>query len=129
MPPYGFITDIQYPYYFNDKKIHYPENPVVIIGSDGHVVDQGMYCGSVPEDSEVVAYTPVYGALPIGQGLDIAIAALSIRENRIFVLPGFPENYDKMNIAGKSKPLDQRQICCLKISGDGEAALITQSCE
>ena len=128
-PDYGYITEVRYPFNYNKNNLYYPDNNLVIIGSDGHLMDKEMYFNAVPDDSEVTAYTPVYGSLPIGQGFDVAVAALSIRENRIFALPELsperPEDYKKMNIVYESKPLTQKNICCLKLNNEGESALIT----
>ena len=96
---------------------------LLFIGADGHKHCGGYYKKYIPENVRMASYTPMYGSLPIGPAFDVAIAASSIKNEKLFcnnTTPGAESLYDE-------RSLNDEQISCVKISTFGELGLITLS--
>jgi len=55
----------------------------------------------------------------------MAIAALSMRDNRIFASPDSATNEALRGAVRDDQELGSKKICCLKLGGGGESALVT----
>jgi 3-oxoacyl-[acyl-carrier-protein] synthase II len=122
-PKYGYITDIQ----FGRIGISGPEiaeNTLMILGADGHKSAGIHYARQIHPRIQAANYSPLYGSFPTGSAFDIAIAALSIRESKIFATPKNAGDYSGLNIVWEEQGLDSKQISCLKFSCDGEFGMI-----
>ena len=56
----------------------------MVLGADGYSPRQQDYARLLPAKLKGAVYSGLYGALPVGQGFDVAIAALSLRAKRFF---------------------------------------------
>ncbi len=120
---YGFIENVKVSSMVNGEPV-IPEGSILFIGADGHVQCGRRYERFLSEDLPLTAYSPLYGSMPVGPGFDMAVAALSIRSGRLFVIP------DNMGIKNQSKSelitqkIDSRPIYCLKIGPGGGYGMI-----
>jgi len=122
-PKYGFIADVQ----IGHVEISAPkitENSLLILGADGHKLSGIHYARYTPPENQAAIYSPLYGSIPIGPAFDLAIAALSIREGRIFAASRGAGENSGLNIVAKEQALNARSIGCLKFSCSGEFGLI-----
>ena len=94
---HGFITGIANGFTCG-RGLSMPEDQPLIIGADGQKDTGVYYAAEVAGKRDVRCYTSLYGSLPTGQALDVAIAALSMKGNEA--------------------------ITCLKIGRAGEVGLI-----
>ena len=119
IPRYGCIEDVTMGR-CERSPLTITDDTLLIIGADGHKHCGGYYKQYIPDNVRMASYTPVYGSLPIGPAFDVAIAALSIKNDKFYcnkTTPGAESLYDE-------RSLNSRQICCLKISSSGELGLI-----
>jgi len=122
--PYGFIEDIEIGRCGKDK-LKVPEEMMLIIGADGHKKCGSYYKRYVPESAPTACYTPIYGSLPVGSAFDLAIAALSIKNKKVFPSPKNGCDKPGIKIVSNEQALGNRPICCLKIGGGGEWGKMT----
>jgi 3-oxoacyl-[acyl-carrier-protein] synthase II len=94
---------------------------LLILGADGHKYCDSFYKDVIPEDAETACYSPLYGSFPTGPAFDLAIAALSIKEGRVFAPPA--------SLNENSPHIVPGAITCLKLAGDKEFGLISLSRE
>lgn len=76
-------------------------------------------------DNNLFAYSPLYGGMPVGQGFDIATAAISLENRTLYQSPEF-----KPSDSNKSKevlPSGSSSIGCLQYDKDGNYSLISLS--
>jgi 3-oxoacyl-[acyl-carrier-protein] synthase II len=96
-----------------------PDDAVLFLGADGH-----RECGAayrrLPENSLLAAYAQLYGSLPVGPAFDLAVAALSCRENQLYPSPLGASR----GLGSQPEPLAGRSICCLKFGSEGDFGLI-----
>jgi 3-oxoacyl-[acyl-carrier-protein] synthase II len=121
---YGAVVDVHMGT-LKDKDILFPEQTIFLLGADGHNVCDKRYSVLMPQNSEAACYSPLYGSLPIGTAFDMAIAALSLKENRIFASPESVGGQGAYKINKQDSLLDSRSICCLKLGKEGELGMIT----
>jgi 3-oxoacyl-[acyl-carrier-protein] synthase II len=124
--PYGFIGEVAMGRYGRGP-LALPEKTLFFIGADGHRPCGSFYQRLLPEQASTACYTPLYGSLPVAPVFDLAIAALSIKNNRVFSSPQGGNEGLEMRIIGEETDLHWEQICCLKIGGEGEWGSITLS--
>ncbi len=123
-PRYGFIADVQ----VGDSRraqADLPDDALFILGADGHRKCCSRYAQYLAADRTVACYTPLYGSLPAGPAFDMAVAALSIRDNRIFPSPESTTNGALRGVIHDDQELGSRKICCLKLGAGGEFGLVT----
>ncbi len=121
---YGSILDVHVGN-FKDKGILFPEQTIFILGADGHKRCDRIYNNFMPQGSEAACYSPLYGSLPIGVAFDIAIAALSFKEGKIFASPQSVADQEDYSIIKRNSPIVSRSISCLKLGKEGELGMIT----
>ena len=121
---YGFIKDLQIGYLEKEEK-SLPKDAIFILGADGHKECGAYYERFIDPGIEVASYSSLYGSLPIGPAFDMAIAALSIKEDRIFASPVSSKYDSTMNVVREDKSVGSKSICCLKIGREGEFGNIT----
>ncbi|MBA4389722.1 MAG: beta-ketoacyl synthase [Syntrophus sp. (in: bacteria)] len=113
--PYGCIEDVIINR-CDRSPLEIPKDALLFIGADGHKQCGKYYKEHLPENVQLACYTPIYGSLPMGPAFDMAIAALSFKQGMIF---------PSQACTGDERALDVNRITCLKISGSGEAGLIS----
>ena len=96
---------------------------VCFIGADGLSSGEAEYGRWV--SGPAAAYGHLYGNLPVGMGFDVAIAALSLREGKIYPstaggvpLPNGPD------LIPDTVPLLSDRIHCLKLGGAGGYGMV-----
>ena len=77
-----------------------------------------------PSDGDA-CHTPLYGSLPVGPAFDLALAAWSIKNKKVFPSPQGRNESFEMRIIGEETDLGWEKICCLKIRGDGQFGRVT----
>ena len=92
-----------------------PGNGSYILNAAGHPSCSSHYSRLLPTGAGVAAFTPHYGSFPTGQALDLAVAALALRDGQL--PPG---------IWGEALPngwqpatLEQGAVTCVTCDGDG----------
>ena len=122
-PKYGFIN---YAQIGNSmiKNSGFSENALLIIGSDGHKECGRYYMQQISLHPRAAAYTSLYGSFPASHGFDIAVAALSLKERKIFILPECTKGINPAIKFGKDKDFGLSQIYCLKFGRAGEFGLV-----
>lgn len=123
-PKYGYITDIQMDH---TKKYQSPKsaNAFLILGADGQKSSGKFYARYIAPGTRSAVYTPLYGSLPVGLAFDMAIAALSIREDTLFPTPKHAGKGSGLKFFEKKQQLCHERIRCLRLSCDGEFAMVT----
>ena len=122
-PPYGYVTNIQ----FGNARSNCPQitkDSLLILGADGHKTAGVNYEGLMPAPRQTAVYTSLYGSFPTGPAFDMAIAAFSIREGKIFATPKMAGENSGLNIVTEEKSLDLESISCLKFGCNGEYGMI-----
>lgn len=67
----------------------------------------------------VGAYSAIYGSLPTGMGVELAIAALSMRDNSVFPVPGAGERAVKQSL---------KKTAAAAVSGPGSFTFVELEC-
>lgn len=117
--PYGAITGILQKA-ARDGEVTLPNRAVCFLGADGHRECGASYLKHLPAGREVAAYAPLYGSLPVGPALALAVAALCFREGCIFPSPRpGPEGHPWREITVR-EDLRERPICCLAFGPDDQ---------
>ncbi len=112
---YGFIKDIRLGRM--DQCIEAVDRGTTFfLGADGHKECGARYRRFLSGHFRTECYTPLYGSLPIGPAFDIAIAALSIKNGKIFPSP-----------RGKNEGqgTGMGSICCVKVGDREELGMVT----
>lgn len=101
--------------------IQVPEDDLLIVGADGHR-ECGRWYAEVVQGRNALAYAPLYGSFPAAVGFDLAVAALSLRDGRLYAAPdcGTPGI-----AAAPQTPV--RSASCLKFGRGGDYGLIRLS--
>lgn len=116
--PYGFIEDILIGR-CSGGKIGATQGTRLFIGADGNMTFSSYYMNHLPGGVPTTCYTPLYGSLPTGQAFDIAIAAISRMNGKVFPSPGTGGCADI-----PERPLGDDKIDCITIGGEGELASV-----
>ena len=121
---YGAVVDVRTGR-LEDKGINFSGDAIYFLGADGHKGCDRLYTEMIPRGIEAACYSPLYGSLPIGPAFDMAIAALSIRERRIFASPESVADQEGLRIIRNSSVMTPESIACLKLAKEDEFGLIT----
>jgi 3-oxoacyl-[acyl-carrier-protein] synthase II len=97
---------------------------VFILSADGHRKCGARYLERIPPETEVSAYSPLYGSLPVGQAFDLAVAGLGLRGGKIFASPVTESDQKRLRVICSDTPLEKRRICSLKLDIQGGFAVI-----
>ncbi len=100
------------------------QDDLLIIGADGHK-ECGNWYAQVASGHETAAYAPFYGSFPSAAGFDLAVAALSLRDQRLYASPE-PRGALALSPAAP-RILDGSQLACLKFGPAGDYGLIRLS--
>jgi 3-oxoacyl-[acyl-carrier-protein] synthase II len=122
-PKYGYITDVQIGHCEPDG-LKIEDNNLLILGADGHQSSGIHYAHHIPPGKQAAVYSPLYGSIPIGPAFDLAIAALSFHEGKIFASPKHAGDNSDLDIVHKERDLNSGNISCLKFSCSGEFGMI-----
>jgi len=122
-PRYGYLTDIQFGSGRNGGP-HFAKDALVVLGADGHKRSGRYYARCITARNQAAVYTPLYGCFPTNCAFDMAVAALGIREGKIFATPKYAGDYPGLKIVRQEQGLDSKQISCLKFSCSGEFGII-----
>ena len=122
-PKYGYITDIQMGHIANAEP-DIAGDTILLLGADGHKSCGSFYSRHIPEGASVASYTALYGSFPVNTAFDMAIAALSIKESKIFTVPKGCGNPSGLRTIDRAQDLELKSIGCLKFGGTGEFGMI-----
>jgi 3-oxoacyl-[acyl-carrier-protein] synthase II len=112
-----------------NKRVGPAERSVYFLGADGHKGCDRLYSEIIPQGVEAACYSPLYGSLPTGAAFDMAIAALSIREGRIFGSPESVADQQRFRVIRAPSVMDEKSITCVKLAKEDEFGLITLATE
>lgn len=104
-------------------KLSLPDDALFVIGADGRKELGARYRATVPVDSRVACYAPIYGSMPAAAGFDLACSALILQNRRAFALPGAAG----CDMDGTPAPLETKRICALRLAGTSEYSVINLS--
>ncbi len=118
---YGFIDDVRLGNYLACP-VKLPETDQLIIGSDGHK-ECGRWYQQLLKDRQMAAYAPLYGSFPAAAGFDLAAAAVSLCDKKIYPSP----TADNSAVAFPESSFSKEQVSCLKLGSGGDYGLIRLS--
>jgi 3-oxoacyl-[acyl-carrier-protein] synthase II len=120
---YGTIKDVHIGN-LKEKDLLLPGQTIFFLGADGHKGCDKSYSYFVPPGADTACYSPIYGSIPIGPAFDMAIAALSIKEGRIFASPESVADQVGYKIIKEDSSIASRSISCLKLGKEGVFGMI-----
>ena len=123
---YGYIRSVNI-CNIVDNEITFPEDSFFILNADGHKGCDIHYADVTPQGSETACYTPLYGSIPTGSAFDMAIAALSIREEKLFPSPKSVGDLMGTQILREGRINKYKDISCVKVGRQGELSIIKLS--
>jgi 3-oxoacyl-[acyl-carrier-protein] synthase II len=121
---YGAVVDVAMGR-IEEKGMNLSGDAIYFLGADGHKSCDRLYTGVIPRGIEAACYSPLYGSLPAGPAFDMAIAALSIREGRLFASPESVKDQEGFRIIRGSNTAAPSLITCLKLEKEDEYGIIT----
>ena len=122
-PKYGYITDIQMGHIANGGP-GIPKDAILLLAADGHKSCGSLYPRYIPQGTRAASYTPLYGSFPVNSAFDLAIAALSLKESKVFATPDCRANRSGLRLPHKIQELDSKLIGCLKFGCAGEFGMV-----
>ncbi|MCC6544382.1 MAG: beta-ketoacyl synthase chain length factor [Nitrospirae bacterium] len=84
--------------------------------------DTGRFYKPLADNRRVQAYSPLYGGMPAGNGFDIAIAALSLKEGVVYPSP---DKSDENNTDNTDNNANTSEISCIGFDRNGTCSLFT----
>ena len=100
----------------------------LVLGVDGYSPRQQTYSRLLPARLTGAVYSGLYGGLPVGQGFDVAIAALSLRAKRLFPsIAPHPAFVDPMTLTADDADVAANGIDVLKLTVADAYSLIRLS--
>ncbi len=102
------------------------QQDLLVLGADGRKEDGAAYA-ALAKQSNISCFTPLYGSMPAGPALDLAIAALMLKEGRTFSSPGGGACDFPATVAAGDKTLESRQVSCISLSEDEGFGLVNLS--
>ncbi len=108
-----------------DPGFFLPTDAPLFLGADGHRQCGKGYEAILTKQHTVAAYSPLYGSLPTGQGLDMAVAALSLKTGIIFKQPGKELKHIPLHTITRQAVCASNGIRCLKLGSNQEFGIIT----
>jgi 3-oxoacyl-[acyl-carrier-protein] synthase II len=104
-------------------KLAFPEDALLVLGADGRQELAARYRATVPAESRVACYAPIYGSMPAAAAFDLASSALILKNGRAYPIPGTAG----CRVDGTGVPLATERICCLKLARAEEYATVALS--
>jgi len=120
-PRYGNITSVE----VGNLSGSHPTiaiNHPLILGCEGSPLSGTVYQQQIANDQSVACYTPLYGASPITQGFDLAVAALALQRQQLYPSTDNGDNYYPGLVV--NEPQDCTKLSCLRFGVNGEYAAI-----
>ncbi len=103
------------------EQLTLPSGTPLVLACDGLAEFGRGYREQLDESSLVGCYTPLYGASPIGQGFDLAVAALAAERGRHFASRASGDDCPGRRLGEEDV---DRQTVCLRLGIAGEYGLI-----
>lgn len=102
---------------------------VIFLSAKGNRQEGETYRQLNLREKKVAAYSPVYGGMPIGVGFDIAAAALSLKEKKLFPCPNTQteSETDWKIISQSSNMQSDCSIGCIEYENDQQVNLFILS--
>jgi 3-oxoacyl-[acyl-carrier-protein] synthase II len=102
---------------------------LLVLGADGRK-EKGADYATLAENNAIACFTPLYGSMPAAPAMDLAVAALMLKEGQTFASPGVGcDIAAPVAVAGQT--LENRRISCLSLSDDDGFGLVnlSQQCQ
>ncbi len=99
--------------------ISLPAEDLLLVGADGHK-ECGRWYAQVLQGREAVSYAPLYGSFPAAAGLDLAVAALSLRSGTRYADHALYAARQGLSVAQK---LQAEKLSYLKFGPGGDYGL------
>jgi 3-oxoacyl-[acyl-carrier-protein] synthase II len=99
-----------------------PADQLLVLAADGRT-EFGPRYANLAAGKNVACFTPLYGSMPAGPALDLAIAAMMLKEGQSFASPAGQCDFPSRVVAG-GQPLDSAGIACLSLSEDDSYGLV-----
>ena len=113
--PYGHIDTVTLGNHLVEPII-LPETDFIIAGADGHS-ECGRWYADTLAGRAAASYAALYGSFPAAAGFDLAVAAMSLRDQKIYAGAGVSEE----------QVMTDKQLACLKFGPGGDYGLIRLS--
>ena len=122
---YGCIEDVQLGN-VERGRVDVPDKSPVVLGADGFNPYDTRYAELLPGDCHALAYTPLYGSLPVGMAFDLAVAALTLESGKIYPPPTDSQPFlsDEQNSRNRQQMTTSR-VGCLKLGAGNAFGLVT----
>jgi 3-oxoacyl-[acyl-carrier-protein] synthase II len=120
-PRYGSIINVE----MGNLSGSHPTTDIsqpLILGCEGSPLSGSVYQQQVSDKQPVACYTPLYGASPVTQGFDLAVAALALQSQQLFPSTDNGGNYYSGNVINEAQHCTQ--LSCLRFGINGEYAAI-----
>jgi 3-oxoacyl-[acyl-carrier-protein] synthase II len=98
----------------------------VILGADGYSDCLNRYPRFMPAVADIGVYTGIYGALPVGQAFDLAVAALSLAGRKMYppVSPG-EKFMAALGLSRRAAGLKTGRVHCVKLGSADDYGMVT----
>ena len=120
-PKYGTINRVEMGNLSGSRPEIDTDHPL-ILGCEGHRSSGSFYRQHVSEEQPVACYTPLYGASPVTQGFDLAVAALTLQRQQLYHSADQGGDYFAGRVA--TEQTHCTQLSCLRFGMNAEYAAI-----
>ncbi|HEY5672134.1 MAG TPA: beta-ketoacyl synthase N-terminal-like domain-containing protein [Malonomonas sp.] len=120
-PRYGKITGVEMGNLSGSRPQIDPDQPL-ILGCEGHPLSGAIYRQQLAATQPIACYTPLYGASPVTQGFDLAVAALTLQQQQLFPSTDTGGGYYSGSVVNASPACSS--LSCLRFGLSGEYAAI-----
>ncbi len=94
-----------------------------VISADGMLTDESHYLQQLSPEIPVAAYSPLFGSIMSGGAMNIAVAALSIKNQCVYASPG-KSSLHELKIVEASASSEVSTIRCIDMNCRGEYAKV-----
>lgn len=94
-----------------------------IIDSNGMIPDESVYLHNIRESCPVAAYAPLFGSIMTGSAFNCAVAALMIKEQRLYASPA-TDNPHNLSILQETTPATLKSVSCIRCDCSGNRSSI-----
>lgn len=120
-PKYGSITRVEMGNLSGSHPETVTDHPL-IIGCEGHPLSGSIYRQHIADDQPIACYTPLYGASPVTQGFDLAVAALALQQQQLYPSTDNGGDYYPGRVINDFR--DCTNLSCLRFGMKGEYSSI-----